>query len=52
MAHEECANVVPETWVDFIEVGEPQQDGSRIKEEVVFGVDGIVRDRWNLVRLK
>ena len=52
MAHEECANVVPETWVDFIEVGEPQQDGSRIKEQVVFGVDGIVKDRWNLVRQK
>lgn len=49
MAHEECANIVPETWVDFIEVGEPQQDEPRIKEQVVFGVDGIVKDRWNLV---
>ncbi|THU98588.1 JmjC-domain-containing protein [Dendrothele bispora CBS 962.96] len=40
MAHEECANVVPETWVD--EVDEDR------KEKVVFGVDGIVKDRWNL----
>lgn len=50
MAHEECANVVPETWVDEIEVGEVREDGTRAKERVVFGVDGIVKDRWNLVR--
>ena len=49
MAHEDCANVVPETWVDYIEVGEPRMDGSRVKEKVVFGVDCIVKDRWNLV---
>ncbi|KAH9942609.1 JmjC domain, hydroxylase-domain-containing protein [Amylocystis lapponica] len=48
MAHEECANVVPETWIDEIEVGEPREDGTRSKERVVFGVDGIVKDRWNL----
>lgn len=49
MAHEECANIVPETWVDHVEVGEPREDGSRAMEKVVFGVDGIVKDRWNLV---
>ncbi|KAJ7320925.1 JmjC domain, hydroxylase-domain-containing protein [Mycena albidolilacea] len=37
MAHEGCAMVLPETWVDEI-------DGER----VVFGVDGIVRGRWSL----
>jgi len=44
LAHEFCANVVPETWVDnFIRF-----DGN--VEKVVYGVDGIVKDRWNLVR--
>ena len=43
MAHDHCANIVPETWVDDLDV----VDGG--KEKVVFGVDGIVRDRWNLV---
>lgn len=42
MAHEDCANVVPETWVDEVEEGPS-------KEKMVFGVDGIVKDRWNLV---
>lgn len=43
MAHEQCAKVVPETWVD-------EMDGaSGAKERMVFGVDGIVKDRWNLV---
>ncbi|KAK0200413.1 jumonji superfamily protein [Desarmillaria ectypa] len=42
MAHESCANIVPETWVDELD----GTDG--LKERVVFGVDGIVRDRWNL----
>jgi JmjC domain, hydroxylase len=51
MAHEDCANVVPETWVDQIEIGKLREDGSRTKERVVFGVDGIVKDRWNLVRI-
>lgn len=46
MAHEYCANVVPETWVDEIEIGH-----SGVKEKVVFGIDGIVKDRWHLVRL-
>ncbi|TFY57769.1 hypothetical protein EVJ58_g6826, partial [Rhodofomes roseus] len=48
MAHESCASVVPETWVDEIDVGEMRADGSRAKERVVFGVDAIVKDRWNL----
>jgi hypothetical protein len=39
MAHEACAFVLPETWVDEI-------NGERL----VFGVDGIVRGRWSLVR--
>lgn len=41
MAHEECAKVVPETWVDEVETG-------MSVEKRVFGVDAIVRDRWNL----
>ncbi|OSD00357.1 hypothetical protein PYCCODRAFT_1437481 [Trametes coccinea BRFM310] len=48
MAHAECASVVPETWVDEVEVGEPDANGIRSKEKRVFGVDGIVKDRWNL----
>lgn len=43
MAHDQCANIVPETWVDDLD----SVDGGR--EKVVFGVDGIVKDRWNLV---
>lgn len=50
MAHEECANIVPETWVDELESGALAQDGTPIKEKLVFGVGGIVKDRWNLVR--
>jgi hypothetical protein len=42
MAHEECAKVVPETWVDEVET-------EMSVEKRVFGVDAIVRDRWNLV---
>jgi len=41
-AHEYCASIVPETWVDEL-------DTHGVKEKVVFGVDGIVKDRWNLV---
>ncbi|RPD58315.1 hypothetical protein L226DRAFT_536736 [Lentinus tigrinus ALCF2SS1-7] len=48
MAHVECAMVIPETWIDEVEVGEPAAEGVREKEQVVFGVDGIVKDRWNL----
>jgi hypothetical protein len=44
MAHEECANVVPETWIDEIDVGKGSE-----REKVVFGGDAIVKDRWNLV---
>lgn len=43
MAHESCANVVPETWVDEVE---ESPDG--IKKKFVFGVDAIVKDRWSL----
>lgn len=43
-AHDFCASVVPETWIDEVD-----QDG--VKQKVVFGVDGIVKDRWNLVRV-
>jgi hypothetical protein len=42
LAHEDCASIVPETWVDEI-------DSYGGREKVVFGVDGIVKDRWNLV---
>ncbi|PCH34711.1 hypothetical protein WOLCODRAFT_106433 [Wolfiporia cocos MD-104 SS10] len=48
MAHELCARVIPETWVDEVDVGEVLPDGTPTKERVVFGVDGIVKDRWNL----
>ncbi|KAH7886650.1 JmjC domain, hydroxylase-domain-containing protein [Phlebopus sp. FC_14] len=48
MAHEECAKVVPETWVDEVETGDVLLDGSQMRELRVFGVDAIVRDRWNL----
>lgn len=43
MAHQLCAKVVPETWVDDVE------GLNGVKETMVFGVDGIVKDRWNLV---
>ncbi|EEB98321.1 hypothetical protein MPER_02195 [Moniliophthora perniciosa FA553] len=43
MAHADCANIVPETWVD--EVENPQ---TGMQELAVFGVDAIVKDRWNL----
>lgn len=36
-AHEVCAMTIPETWVDEV-------DG----QKRVFGVDGIIKDRWNL----
>ncbi|KAF8840428.1 JmjC-domain-containing protein [Paxillus ammoniavirescens] len=48
MAHEECGKVVPETWVDNVEVGDVLPDGSRAREPRVFGVDAVVKDRWNL----
>ena len=49
MAHEECARVVPETWVDELNVGMDPHTRAPLKEKVVFGVDCIVKDRWNLV---
>ena len=42
-AHEHCARVVPETWVD------EEQDWNGNVERLVFGVDAIVKDRWHLV---
>ncbi|KAG6828873.1 hypothetical protein H0H92_006482 [Tricholoma furcatifolium] len=41
-AHEYCARIVPETWVDEVE-----RDGGGV-EKVVYGVDGVHRDRWHL----
>ncbi len=49
MAHEECARVLPETWLDEIETGPILADGTRERAKMVFGVDAIVKDRWNLV---
>jgi hypothetical protein len=49
MAHEHCASVIPETWVDDYEVGHPPSGSFLHKTRAVFGVDGIVKDRWNLV---
>ena len=51
MAHEDCALIVPETWVDEVEEADPEEPDGQRKERVVFGVDGIVKDRWNLVSL-
>lgn len=42
-AHGGCARIVPETWVDEV------QDENGNTERLVFGVDAIVKDRWNLV---
>ena len=39
-AHEDCAKIVPETWVDEV-------DGQKF----VFGVDAVPKDRWQLVSL-
>jgi hypothetical protein len=49
MAHASCARVLPETWLDKVEVGPILEDGTRKRENMVFGVDAIVKDRWNLV---
>ena len=49
MAHEHCASVIPETWVDDYEAEHPSLGTSLHKTRAVFGVDGIVKDRWNLV---
>jgi len=48
MAHGECAKIVPETWVDEVEVDGQDMGGERRRESRVFGVDGIVKDRWGL----
>ncbi|KAJ7186669.1 hypothetical protein C8R46DRAFT_277518 [Mycena filopes] len=47
MAHEGCAVVLPETWVDEIVVGGGHGQ-ERKTERVVFGVDGVERARWSL----
>jgi hypothetical protein len=39
-AHEECAKIVPETWVDEV-------NGHKF----VFGVDAVPKDRWQLVSI-
>jgi len=49
MAHEHCASVIPETWVDDYEVDHPSSGSFLHRTRAVFGVDGIVKDRWNLV---
>ena len=49
MAHEHCASVIQETLVDDHEVDHPLLGGSPHKTRAIFGVDGIVKDRWNLV---
>lgn len=49
MAHEHCASVIPETWVDDYEVDHTSPGTSLHETRAVFGVDGIVKDRWNLV---
>lgn len=49
MAHESCARVLPETWLDEAETGPVLEDDTRKRENMVFGVDAIVKDRWNLV---
>lgn len=51
MAHEDCANVIPETWVDEVDASVNDGLGFTSKEKVVFGVDAIVKDRWNLVTI-
>ncbi|KAI6152983.1 JmjC domain, hydroxylase-domain-containing protein [Pisolithus thermaeus] len=48
MAHEECAKVVPETWIDEADLGGLENNASVSRERRVFGVDAIVKDRWNL----
>lgn len=47
MAHRQCADVVPETWADTMEVQVPGELRTELRC-YVFGVDGIVKDRWNL----
>ena len=49
MAHEHCASVIPETWVDDYEVDRSSSGSFLHRTRAVFGVDGIVKDRWNLV---
>ena len=49
MAHRECADIVPETWVDEVDVRDATGNNEKRTEKVVYGVDGIVKDRWNLV---
>ena len=58
-AHAQCARVVPETWIDEVEEDIPTEEldestsdlpvARTRKVQYVFGVDAIVKDRWNLV---
>ncbi|KAH8108925.1 hypothetical protein DFH11DRAFT_1491928, partial [Phellopilus nigrolimitatus] len=49
-AHESCAKIVPESWVDRVPVQEQDEMGQAMEmmEKVVFGVGVIVKDRWAL----
>ncbi|KAF7790136.1 hypothetical protein EIP86_001088 [Pleurotus ostreatoroseus] len=47
-AHEECANVIPETWIDTMESESVQPDETVSQERMVFGTDAIPKDRWSL----
>lgn len=49
MAHEDCALVVPETWIDDLMV--PDGMGGWAMERRVCGIRNVVKDRWNLVSL-
>jgi hypothetical protein len=49
MAHESCGRILPETWLDEVETDTVLEDGTKKREKMVFGVDAIVKDRWNLV---
>lgn len=49
-AHESCAMLVPETWVDEVSSpSDPSSSSAIAKTNMVFGVDTISKDRWNLV---
>ena len=43
-----CASM-PVTWSDEVKTGPMLTDGTKKREEMVFGVDAVLKDRWNLV---
>jgi len=48
-AHESCALVVPETWVDEVPMpSDPSSSSTTVMKRMVFGVDVVSKDRWNL----